>query len=52
MDELSIPWNVLIHPDMDAIRRRDETLSNAPNYIQNQDGSITAEIKTDLHELH
>ena len=47
MDEPSISWNRLIHPDTDAIKRRDEMLLNTPDYIQNEDGSIAAEIKID-----
>ena len=48
MDELSIPWSIMIHPDMEAIKRRDEILLNAPDYIQNQDGSIIADIEVDF----
>ncbi len=52
MDELSIPWSMMIHPDMEAIKLRDKTLLNAPNYIQNQNGSIIAEVEIDLNEPH
>lgn len=45
MEELSISWNELIHPDMDAIRRRDEFLnSNMCENIEFIDGEIHADL--------
>ena len=45
MEELSISWNELIHPDMDAIRRRDEFLNS--NMCENIE-FIDEEIHADL----
>lgn len=48
MDEPLISWDTLLHPDADAIKRRDEFLSDCPDYVQNEDGSIVAEIEVTL----
>ena len=49
MEELSISWNELIHPDMDAIRRRDEFLnSNMCENIEFIDGEIHANARVGL----
>lgn len=45
MEELSISWECLIHPDMEAIRRRDEFLnSNLCENIEFIGGEIHADI--------
>ncbi len=45
MEELSISWKEFIHPDMNAIRRRDEFLnSNICENIEFIDGEIHADI--------
>lgn len=44
MEELSMSWNDFIHPDMEAIERRDEFLnSNLCKNIEFVDGEIHAD---------
>ena len=43
-DELRISWDILLHPDMDAINRRNKILKNTPDLIIHDDGSMSAEI--------
>lgn len=45
MEELSMSWNDFIHPDMEAVERRDEFLnSNLCENIEFVDGEIHADI--------
>ena len=44
MAEQTVSWDVMVHHDMEAIRRRDEMLEKAPEYIRRNDGSIEAEV--------
>ena len=45
MEELSITWEQFTHPDMEAIRRRDEFLnSNMCENIEFIDGEIHADL--------